>query len=239
MPENRPRPIAKEDMYRALDALYRIHEDLFQVEEKISRLSSALLTVAKLRGNTFLGALAAGLLVIAPILVSVLDIKWSSAPVIAVFLVVGGVIALWIYQAYGVASTRKELGFIAGSTYQLPLELRHDYLREVIATWGNRKRVLEEVILELKARCGDGEARGQIAELRHRLARYESISEECLYWIRWAVKTSANCLAQEQRSEAEHAEILDWAKPFIVSGDKQNGGEEKNSEDEASENRDD
>ena len=210
--------IGKENVYRVIDGLYRIHEDLFHIEDEISRFTSASLTTSQLRTNGFMGALVAGLFAIAPILVAVLDIEWLSTPAISVYLIVIAVVILWIYLAFSARSTRRKLGFIAGSTYRVPLERRHDYLQETIATWGNRKRVIDEVIGELEAKIGSAGGQANITDARQRLTRYQEISSQCIEWINWAVEASEQCLNEGQRSKEEHGEILDWAKPFIKEG---------------------
>ena len=86
--------MGKEDVYQILDALYRVHEDLFHDEDEISRFASASFAITKVRSNTFMGALTAGFLVVVPILVAVLDIKWSSTPVVTIFGIVIAVLCI-------------------------------------------------------------------------------------------------------------------------------------------------
>lgn len=113
----------------------------------------------------------------------------------------------------------KKLGFIARQSFRSPLERRHDYLLEVIATWGTRKRILDEIIDELETHLSTlSDNDEKCCDFSQRLARYRSISEQCLKWINWAVKTSEECLKEGQCSQEEHNEILDWAEPFITKG---------------------
>lgn len=225
MPPKDPPQISKEDAYRILDGIYRIHDDLFHIEDELSRFASASLAVAKLKTNSFMGALAAGLLTIVPILMTVFDVTLTSAPVLAIAALVVGILVLWIYQAWSTRSTERKLGFIAGSSFRAPLERRHDYLLEIIATWGNRKRAIEDVILEIESRQLATQDEFENTALAARIKRYREISEQCLEWIKWAVASSAESLELGFRTPEENADILDWAQPFLVRGDDSHGRE--------------
>lgn len=179
-----------------------------------------------------MGALVAGLLTIVPILMTLFEITITSTPVLIIAALVVGILVLWMYQACSTRSTERKLGFIAGSSFRPPLERRHDYLLEIIATWGNRQRALEDVILDIESRNLATDDEVEKTALAARIKRYREISEQCLEWINWAVDSSAESLERGYRSHEENEEILDWAQPFLARGDQPNGKEEGRKEED-------
>lgn len=78
--------------YRIIDSIYRLHRDLFEIENSLVRMAT----------------LAAGLLALVPILISLGDIKWNSSPAVTIYCLAGAVLLLWIFQWMSAGKAEKK-----------------------------------------------------------------------------------------------------------------------------------
>ncbi len=205
----------KEQEYRIIDALYRIHEDVFHLEDILTRFAKSSLSATKIRTNTIMGSLIAGFLVIVPILNTIADVKWSSTSAVVIYIISFSLIILWVYQALSAQQTAKQLGLITKQWQEIPLERRHDYLIEVIASWGTRCRVITEAIEELESRLDTESEPQKKSEISEKIGRFKENRNLSLDWIKFAVKQSEKLVKSGEYTQEEHDMILDWAKPFL------------------------
>ncbi len=205
----------KEQEYRIIDALYRIHDDIFHLEDIVTRFAQSSLSATKIRTNTIMGSLVAGLLVIVPILNTISGIAWSSTSAVVIYIISFSLTILWIYQALSAHHTAKQLGLITKQWQERPLDRRHDYLLEVIASWGMRCRVITEVIVELESRLVTESKPQKQSEISEKIERFKENKNLSLDWIRFSVKQSEKLLKSGNHTQKEHDTILDWASPFL------------------------
>ncbi len=213
----------KEDVYRTVDALYRIHEDMFHVEDVIRRFAQASTKTAVIRANATVGAIVVGFLSLLPILISVTDFKLVSVPAGITCVLIIGLGVVLFYQVHSSKATLSELKSIAGGSEAVPLVEREEYLFAVVAAWGTRSRVIDEILIEL-----DGQIAQAAAEKRDTLGakrlRYEEIKRDCTRWIRWAVERCEQQVKEGALSAEDLADLRDWAAPFITQpADGQHG----------------
>lgn len=205
----------KEQEYRIIDALYRIHDDAFHLEDILTRFAKSSLSATKIGTNTIMGSLIAGFLVIVPILNTIADIKWSSTPAVVIYIISFSLVILWVCQALSARQTAKQLGLITKQWQERPLVRRHDYLIEVIASWGTRCRVITEAIEELESSL-DAESKTQKkSEISEKIGRFKENRNLSVDWIKFAVKQSEKLVKCGGYTQEEHEMILDWAKPFL------------------------
>jgi hypothetical protein len=205
----------KDQEYRIIDALYRIHEDIFHLEDILTRFAKSSLSATNIRTNTAMGSLVAGFLVIVPILNTIASVKWLSVPAVVIYVISSGLITLWGYQVLSAQQTAKQLGLITRQWKEKPLETRHDYLIEVIASWGMRFRVIEEAILELESSLDTESKPQKKAEISEKINRFKINRDLSHDWIVFAVKQSEKLLKSGDYTQEEHDTLLDWAKPFV------------------------
>lgn len=88
----------KDQAYRIVEALYELHNDLFQVQELLGHMNWLQLRLARLRRDSLMGVGIAALLALVSVLVSTSPIAFQSAPAIVLFGIAGGLTVLWIRQ---------------------------------------------------------------------------------------------------------------------------------------------
>lgn len=203
--------LKSQDLYRVLDVMYRIHEDLFHVEDVIQRTSAAQFKLNRIRANTGIAVLVAGFIAIIPVIVDVSGIEWASLPAIWLLCFGLGMIGLVCYQVLEIQSTNKAADSLEKSLKRPPLEWQHDYLLERVGMHVAKLRVLTEVETELAAEIQAGDTDGSLAAL---LERYQEVAEQCRNEINSAVSRSETLYKSKERTEAQHNQILGWSKPF-------------------------
>lgn len=211
-----------EGLYRVVDAIYRLHDQTYNLEFAVERSMRLGLTLTRLRTNTAMGAMVAGMLALVPILTALANITLTSTPALAVYLLVVGLVVLWAYQIYDARRTHRQLDDLSSVDSTTPYE-RQDYLLERINAWVVRARVLDHVIHELSVASSDPTATvvdQHASSLR--LKRYEEIREACHREVQRIVTVSKEryeAASEEKKAQAgeQHAKILDWAAGLLKS----------------------
>lgn len=203
-----------ERFYRSIDALYRLHDDVYHVEDAILRSTAVNVRLAKNRNQTGIGAAVAATLTIVPILISVSELEWASLPIIWTFLVAAGLVVFLLFQVRDAQRAADELRITEELSDITPLERRFDYQLEQINALAHRIRIIEdlerEIASELDAAGDDlGKNRWNV-----RLNRYREIRAYCQESMEGIVEDSLRLVQAGTRSREEHTELLDWAAPY-------------------------
>jgi hypothetical protein len=198
-----------ERTYRVIDGIYRLHRDLFEIENVLTRGSRLQLRLARISINGRMGTVVAGMLVIVPILISLGDIRWGSAPAIAIYCLAGSVILLWIYQIVSAGQVDNELRQLESDTATEALEDRLDFVFEEANAWVTRHRLVENIIKEAAAAAAQADPSAK-KELEAKSVRYREILQSCEGQIAHLIKTSEKLVAAGRRPGEVHAELLDW-----------------------------
>lgn len=202
---------ASERMYRVVDAIYRVHRDLFEIENILSRTTRLQLRLARITNNGRMAAFLVGLLAIVPILIALGNIKWGSTPAIIIYCLAAAVLLLWIYQWVSAGNLHKELSALERQAPTDAFEQRHDFMLEEVNAWVVRHRMVDQILKELST-LEQEEATEEVArELLERRKRYEEISAACEEHVEGLTKVSRRLVASGARSSEEHDELIDWA----------------------------
>lgn len=200
-----------ERTYKVIDSIYRLHRDLFEIESFLIRSSKIQIRLAKISINGRMGIMIAGLLAILPILISLGDIKWGSAPAITIYLLIGAVVLLWISQVISAGHVDKELIALEGYIPNDALEDRLDFVLEEINSSVNRYKLIENILRDLKEVEESSNDEKIKCEVKVKQVRYEEILESCQENIEDSIKKSEKLVEKGKRSEANHNQVLDWA----------------------------
>ena len=198
-----------------VDAIYRVHQDLFHIEYSVQRGNVGQVRLARVLTSGVLGALAAGLLAMVPTLVAVADIDFGSAPAIVFYLLAGGVIVLWLYLGSKAGEVQRLLGDLEIEEKTDDLESRHDFMLEVVNAYVVRHRFLEQVVDELADLEESASQEDERRLVQKRRTRYTEIMADCADQVRRLAAASETALSKGRRTKEEHAELLDWAEPIL------------------------
>ena len=200
-----------ERSYRVIDGIYRLHRDLFEIENVLTRTGRLQLRLARINANGRMGVFAAGLLAIVPILISLGDIKWNSAPALTIYCLVVGVVLLWIYQTMAAGDIERQLAALEGYTSTDPLEHRIDFVLEEMNSWVVRYKFVEGILRALRKAMNESKEDDGRQELKERIHRYEEILKSCEDSIADLVAASERLVTEKKRSRDDHNEVVDWA----------------------------
>jgi hypothetical protein len=198
-------------MYRVVDAIYRVHRDLFEIENILSRTTRLQLRLARITNNGRMATFLVGLLAIVPILIALGDIKWGSAPAIIIYFLAAAVLFLWICQWVSAGNLHKELSTLERQAPTDAFEQRHDFMLEEVNAWAVRHRIVAQILKELSASEQEDATEEIARELLERRKRYEEISAACEKYVEDLIKVSQKLVASGKRSSEEHDELIDWA----------------------------
>lgn len=218
---------AAERAYRMVDGIYRLHRDLFEIENLLARTARLEVSLARVSTNGRMGAVVAGILAIVPILIALGDIKWGSVPALAVYVLAAGVVILWLFQAASAGKVDEQLSILEGYASHDVLEERVDFVLEETNAWVTRHQMVEGIIRQLaiaEAEAVDSDVKSRLDARR---IRYEEIKTSCEDYIEYMIDTSARLVAAEKRSKHDHDELLDWAEPVRSSVGTNNMADER------------
>lgn len=204
-----------ESIYLTLDAMYRLHEDLFHIEAEHMLGHRLAIDLARNQSTGRIGALVAGLLALVPILTSLADITLTSTPAIIIYLLIIALIGLWLYQGYEASATQKALGLLATEHGGQPLADRPDYMLETISGYAIRAKLAEQVLYELAQTLKSATTESERTDTQARIDRYGNIRDFCDERVKSIVEFSAKAVAANRRTQAEHEELLRWARPRL------------------------
>lgn len=200
-----------EKVYRIVDAIYRLHRDLFEIENVLLRSSRLQLRLARISINGRMGTMVAGLLVLVPILISLGDIKWGSAPAITIYLIAGSVAILWIYQVISAGNVDREIFSLESCAPTDVLDTRIDFVLEEVNACVVRYKLVEGIIKELKE-VEESEIDAKTKQVaQEKRMRYEEILQSCLEYITDLIAASEKLVKEKKRLKKDHDAVLDWA----------------------------
>jgi hypothetical protein len=200
-----------ERAYRAVDALYRLHNDLFAIEAVLVKTAHLQVRLTRQSVNGQMGALVAGLLILVPILISLGDIKWGSTPAVVIYVVTAGVIALWIFQVRSAQQTDKELLALENAAAAGAMEDRNDFMLEEVNASVVRHRLIADLLDSLRRESATA-SEAEKASVQQRIARWEEVLSGELDYVHRLARKSLTLVHAEKRSAEEHETLLDWAK---------------------------
>lgn len=200
-----------ERAYRVIDGIYRLHRDLFEIENVLTRTSRLQLRLARISANGRMAVFVAGLFAIVPILISLGDIKWGSAPAITIYCLIGAVILLWIFQTMSAGDVESQLAELEGYTSTDPLDLRTDFALEEMHSWVVRHKFVEGILRELRRASDECKTDDLARELEERVVRYRVVLESCEDYIGGLIAASEKLVTEKKRSPDDHAELVSWA----------------------------
>ncbi len=230
-----PNTLASEREYRIVDGIYRLHRDLFEIENLLVRTTSLQLRATRITNNSRMGALVAGLLCIVPILISLGDIKWGSTPALVVYSLAGAVVLLWIYQIASAGYVEKDLTRLEGYTSPDALEDRIDFVLEEANAWVVRHRLVAAIQRDLRAAVLEVDSEEARLDLGEKAKRYGEILEDCEQYIQDLIEASARLVEAGKRSPDDHKELLDWVA--VISRFAGGGGQGESSSTPSEEDR--
>ena len=201
------------ERYLLLDAMYRIQEHLFSLDDQIRKSTYVQLTNARLRANSVWAAAVGGLIAVVPTLLSVSGVDWKEAPALLFYGVVVGMVLLWIFQIVDARKTEKSLGLRERMESNLALQERGDYLLEQVAMYGSRVRVLQQAISEQARETAGVKAGDETAPFPG--PRYDRLLAFSLARIQEVCTRSEQLVQAGKRSPAQHHELLEWARPYL------------------------
>jgi hypothetical protein len=200
-----------ERAYRVVDAMYRLQRGLFAVEAVVAKASHIQIRLVRQTVNGQMGTLVAGLLVLVPILIALGDVKWGSAPAIAIYLVIVGVFGLWGWQIRSAGKTELELAALEHATAST-LDDRDEFMLEEINATVIRHRMADAVIQCLRQSVESATDPKDRDALDKRVQRWqEIISGESDYVAHMAQK-SLDLVQAGKRTLEEHETLLDWCR---------------------------
>lgn len=203
--------VAAERDYRVSDALFRLHRDLFELETVALRSSRNQIRSVQLMVNGRYATAVAGAIVLASFLRPLANMTWTSSPIVVVYVVVVGLVLLWLWQIraagemeVGLKELERDAGFV-------DLDDREEFVFEEVNAYVVRHRVIDSIAAILRSGPIDSLPGDEQARLKAKLKRYEEIQEDCEQHVRDFIQASAKLLAQGKRSTVDHDELLDWA----------------------------
>ena len=207
----------KVDLYMIVEPLYRLHRDLLELENAVKANTWLNYEVSATKATSIAGIIAIALLGSLTVMVSVCKISFESTPALVIYGLVLCTLLLRILLGVQNRQKAKMVGLKIGMDQDLDTAESHDFLREIIASYGNRIRILWEVIPELEQKIKTASSPEEKNRLEERLSRYREVLTDCVKWVKWAVDTSLKRRNDGKRTQEEHDEIVDWAKPFLDS----------------------
>lgn len=204
-----------EELYRQVDAQFRILDKLYTLEHLLQEQIEARFKDAKIQITRTMGALLAGVFAVLPILVSVLDISWDSSPAWTIYVLCGLIGGVWFLQIRNAEKAFSDLRRTEELYRPEPLQDWHKYQLDTIAMYGNRCRLLDNIIDEMRHKLEEAEKGKDRPELKEQLERYEMIATYCREKISTSVKKSKDQFEAGSRSEEQHAEVVAWASPYL------------------------
>jgi hypothetical protein len=197
--------------YKVVDALYRLHRDLFAVESAIATATHTHAKLARSAAAGQMGALVAGMLVLVPILIALGDVKWNSAPAIVIYVVTFGVVALSLWQVRSAGQLEGQLASIERDVAAEVLEQREDFLLEEVNASVIRHRMLEPIVVGLEAQVA-ATADAARVKLQAQIARYQEIMASEFEYVKHLARTSADMVKLGRRTREQHEVLLDWCR---------------------------
>lgn len=216
--------MSREDSYRLLDAVFRVHEDLFQIEDALLRTAIQEAHISRILTQGRLGAAVAGTLAIVPIIVSVSGLDWASAPIIWFVLIAAGLVAVLSYQAKAASDVSERLRLAEKHYKRTPLSRRLDYTLEQITGYVTRVRILDEVLEDLTGLISSEKNQGRSEKLTRRRDRWTEIRRDCITEVESILGQSEVLVTQGVRTDDQHRILLDWAAPALDAYESEEGG---------------
>jgi hypothetical protein len=158
-----------------------------------------------------MGAFAAGLLAVVPILVALGESGWGSPPAITIYLLTAGVLLLWFYQVHAAGDVERELKMLESYTSTGELEERDDFMLEEVNAYAIRHRLVQRILFELDLAADSTADEALKMEFRAREKRYQEILNFCETHVRALLDNSANLVSENRRTQEDHDELVDWA----------------------------
>jgi len=202
---------ASERSYRVVDAIYRLHRDLFEIENVLAQTTRLQFRLARITNNGRMATFVVGLLAVLPILITLGDIKLGSAPAIIIYVLAAVVLALWIYQWTSAEKIDEELGTLERHASTDSLEHRQEFMLEEVNAWAVRYRIVDRILKELRTAEKEATAEDDKRELVERQKRYEEILAACEKRVESLINTSQKLVTAGTRSSEEHHNLIDWA----------------------------
>jgi hypothetical protein len=205
--------MTREEYYRLIDGMYRLHEDLYQLEDVTARAAVGQFRLARIRTASAQATAVGGFFVLAPILVSISGLEWSDAPIVSTLLIAGGLTILTGYQIWDSARLGRKLQISEKYHTSAPLARRIDYALEQINSYANRIRVLDELLQEYDQRIGSA-GPGDKTDLATRRERWQAVRDQCVSEVERIVEESSQLVRSEARTSDQHKTVERWAAPF-------------------------
>jgi hypothetical protein len=204
----------KIDLYMLADPVYRLHMDMFELERAIKINTIVTYKTSSGTSTTLTGAIAVALLGALGLVVEILDISLGSGSAVGIYILVAGLILLRVTLGIKARNDLNKVGMKADLLKDPDIHRSQDYLREVIASYGSRIRLLWDVLPELEDKRAKAKSNEEKDNLIKRITRYREVIDQCLKYIEWAVTTSGEEYEKKQRTKEQHDEIMQWARPF-------------------------
>jgi hypothetical protein len=201
-----------EHTYRVVDALYRLHRDMFELENVVAKTSRIQIRLAQMTANGRMGAMVAGMLVLVPILISLGNVTWKSGPAIAIYAIVLGLIAIWGWQVRSAGELVNSLEALQRDSNLVDLEDREDFVFEEINASVVRHGLIALITSRLQRQIAGSQNDDEKKFAAERLERYSEIAADCLANVQDLAETSARLVTEKKRTAEDHVALLDWCK---------------------------
>ena len=200
-----------EQTYRIMDGIYRLHNDLFQIQHAISRGSWLQARLTRIRTNDVYGVALIGLATLVPVFVALGQIAWGDPPAVVIYVFIVVLIAIWIFQWLDARDVDKQLQALGGESSFESLEKKVDFIFEEVSSYVNRHRLLEAIVEEFPSVIESAAGDDKKEVLNHRLKRYREIQEDCRNQVSYYGLASNTLVASGKRTKELHDTLLDWA----------------------------
>ncbi len=199
----------KYDVYLISDPMFRVHARLFRVQEAILQSSRQQLLASRRSVIGRAGVFSSLVLFLLTLLVQVFDLKWASAPVLALLLVGGVVILVHVRDYYGLKEDDRFFESLIGQE-EVGVESWVDYAESLLAAYGARIKMLARAEREIEQQRSTQQIDQPEYEQRSRY--YAIVREYCMDRIEFYKRNNEDLYKAGKRTEHDYREVLKFVE---------------------------
>lgn len=198
----------KIDVYRIVDPIFRVHARLFNLQSSILKSTKFDLRTAKIN-SVGQGAIITGFIItLATILISILEVKWNSTPLLILYLIIAIVVTVYVMKFLDARSVSKQFDDLIIETGGEDIETWVDYSKSIIAAYGTRLKM----IIEAQEENSGLHQREVISKDKHEKNNryYEEIKKYCLSELEHIKQKNETLFLNKSRNEKDYNEIKEY-----------------------------
>lgn len=197
--------LEKLDIYRIAEPIFRVHARLFKVQEAILRASRQQIRASKL-GILAQGAVYTSLvLFLLALVINVLDLSWTSTPVLLLMLVALVAIGVHWYDFAKLKETEEDFDRLIDDAGGEDSERWVDYAQAIAAAYGTRLKMIDDMEEELL----EQHEKKKLTERKYaeRVLYYKEIRTYCIEKLAYYKRMNEDLYKKKRRTLEDYKAV--------------------------------